>query len=111
MAFNSDLCDGYDTAEIDDFVDRNDLEQCALTAIPGIDDAEEEALDGSGINKCTQILGKMLMLNNGARNCQEVCDAMMAWLLECGVGRPEGNKAVYSIALHLMQRRYFSYNI
>jgi hypothetical protein len=101
----------FDAGETDDFERREDLESCELTAIPGIDDAEAEALDGNGISKCTVLLGHMLILNNGARNCQEVCDQMMAWLLEKGVGRPEGNKAVYAIALHLMKRHYFTYDI
>ena len=76
MAFNPS--NSRATAEsVADFCRRNDLNKAPITDMPGIGDAGEEALSEHGITQVTQIFGYFLTLDNGARDCQEVCDAMM----------------------------------
>ena len=76
MAFNP--TNSRATAEtVADFCRRNDLNRAPITDMPGIGGAGEEALSEHGISQVTQIFGQFLLLDNGARDCQEVCDAMM----------------------------------
>ena len=47
--------------------------------MPGIGETGETALASgdTSITQITQLFGQFLLLDNGARDCQEVCDAMM----------------------------------
>ena len=66
------------TAEaVADFCRRTDLARAAITDMPGIGAAGETGLANNSITQITQLFGQFLLLDNGARDCQEVCDAMM----------------------------------
>lgn len=66
------------TAEtVADFCRRTDLARAPITDMPGIGEAGETGLANNSITQITQLFGQFLLLDNGARDCQEVCDAMM----------------------------------
>jgi hypothetical protein len=95
--------------QVADFVKRDDLPECELSICPGVGAAMEENLSDAGINKISQLLGHFLTRDNGARSCQEVCNAFFNYLLEIDIQTRYAHTITFCMANLAAEKGLFVY--